>query len=330
MARSGLRGHVRLRVSVFVFTLLILLVGLVMLVTGAEMLVRGGGAMAMALRVPALVVGLTIVAFGTSTPELMVSITAALSQSTEMALANVNGSNIANIALVLGAASLTRPLTVERTLMRREIPFCFGLQLLVPLLCIDGSLTRFDGVLLLLGGVIYNTWLLYEALRGRTPVDDDPQVTAWTRHLVVLVGGLVVLIVGANLFVEGAVGIAERLHLSDRFIGLTVVALGTSAPEVATAIVSARRGEVDLAVGNSLGSNLLNISMVLGITAIMAPIHLTDSGAWTDMAAAMCATLLLLPFVLKGSMSRIEGGILVTGYAAYLVGGYVFGDATIP
>ncbi len=305
-----------------------------MLVLGAELLVRGGGQLALALKVPALIVGLTIVAFGTSTPELMVSVTAAMQASTEMALANVNGSNLANVTLVLGLASLVAPLTVERTLMRREIPTCLVLQLLVPLVCIDGTVSAIDGATLLLVGILYNAWLLFEALQGRASAsleDDDLEEGAsvgWNAGL--LVGGIVVLVVGAQAFVEGAVGVAKVLNLSDRFIGLTVVALGTSAPEVATGMVSAHRGEVDLAVGNSLGSNILNVAMVLGITAMVFPIEITDHAAFTDMAVAIGVTALLVPFVLKGSITRVEGAILAGSYVAYLFAGYFFGDATVP
>lgn len=301
---------------------LLLLIGLVMLVAGAELLVRGGGQLALALRVPALVVGLTIVAFGTSTPELMVSVTAALKASTEMALANVNGSNIANIALVLGAAAVVRPLVVDRTLMRREIPSCLGLQILLPVLCLDGGLSRIDGGFLLIVGIAYNVWLLFEALRGRAPpMDDDLEVVEGTPtyvNVLMLVVGVAVLIVGANLFVSGAETVAEIFGLSERFIGLTVVALGTSAPELATGLVSAYRGEVDLAVGNSLGSNLFNISMVLGITAMIQPIPVGDPAAWNDMYAAVCITGLLIPIVLFGRLNRPAGAMMVLLYFAYM------------
>lgn len=310
----------------FVVTLLI---GLAMLVAGAELLVRGGGQLALSLRVPALVVGLTVVAFGTSTPELMVSITAALEASTEMALANVNGSNLANIALVLGLAALVSPLIVERTLMRRDVPSCFALQVAVPVLAWDGALSRLDGMVLMAGGVAYNAWLLIEALRGRAPaLDDDLEMDGGAgagRNVAMLMGGMLILVVGAQLFVGGAETMALYIGLSDRVIGLTVVAVGTSAPEVATAIASARRRETDLAVGNSLGSNLLNISMVLGLTAVISPIAITDTAAFSDMAAAVVVTLLLVPFVLKGSITRIEGGVLVSGYLLYMFVPMLFG-----
>lgn len=300
---------------------LLLLIGLVLLVVGSDYLVEGGGQLALLFRVPALVVGLTIVAFGTSTPELVVSVTAALKASTEMALANVNGSNIANIALVLGVVAMVRPLQVDRMLMRREVPSCLGLQLMVPLVAYNGVISRGEGVVLILAGAGYNIWVLYEALRGRPPKmsdDDDDADSGWIKQLAMLIGGLVMLIAGAQIFVPAAADIARMMHISDRFIGLTVVALGTSMPELVTGIQAARRGEVELAVGNSLGSNILNISMVLGTTAIIAPIHIVDGAAWNDMGAAVFATALLIPLVLKGSLSRIEGGVLSSGYVAYV------------
>ncbi|MEN0064449.1 MAG: calcium/sodium antiporter [Myxococcota bacterium] len=326
---AGYASSHRLTPRIRVFVLWLLL-GLVLLVTGAELLVRGGGQVALALRVPALVVGLTIVAFGTSMPELLVSVTAAMHASTEMALANVNGSNLANVTLVLGLAALVNPLTVERTLIWREIPVVLGLSLMVPLLGSDRIINQGDGIILLLAGIIYNVWLLLDALRGRASsnaeedIDGDPGLG---KNLLLLAFGVLALVLGAQWFVFGAVKVAEVLHLSDRFIGLTVVAMGTSAPEVATGMWSAYRGETELAVGNSLGSNLLNIAMVLGITALVEPIRIEDTSAWGDMALCVVVTAALVPFVLKGSITRLEGGILTAVYGLYLASGYFDGHA---
>ncbi|NCG17784.1 MAG: calcium/sodium antiporter [Rhodobacterales bacterium] len=303
-----------------------LLIGLLLLVAGAELLVSGGGQLALALRVPALVVGLTVVAFGTSAPELLVSVTAAMNASTSMALGNVIGSNIANIILVLGLSAMVAPLMVDRMLMRREVPVAVGLQLLVPLLALDGELSRIDGVIFIAGGVGYNVWLLYESLRGRAPAAEDSEkmpAAEVAKNLMMLIGGLGILVGGAQLFVSGAQQLAYSLDLSQRFVGLTVVALGTSAPEVVTGMVSARRGEVDLAVGNSLGSNILNISMVLGITAVIMPIEVGSDGAMNDLGIAALVTCLLIPIVLKGSISRVEGGLLASGYVLYVFVGYL-------
>lgn len=309
-----------------------LLVGLALLVVGADLLVRGAGQIALAMRIPALVVGLTIVAMGTSMPELLVSTTAAMADSSEMAIANVNGSNVANILLVLGLAALVRPLAVERTLMRREIPVAILFQVALPLLCLDLLIGRLDGLILVLLGIGYNAWLMIEALRGRAPVVDDELAELdgsgplW-KQLAFVAVGLGTLVGGANLFVDGAVEVARALNVSERFIGLTVVALGTSAPELATGLVSAFKGEVDLAVGNSIGSNLFNIAMVLGITALITPVPLQDPGVWFDFGACLVATVVMVPFVLKGSMTRVDGALLSTAYAGYVYFGYAYGNA---
>lgn len=301
-----------------------------MLVVGSDLLVKGGGNVALALRIPALIVGLTIVAFGTSAPELTVSVIAATQASTQMAISNVNGSNIANVAFVLGLAAMVSPLVVSRSLIRREVPFCLGLQALVPLLALDGWFSRIDGVIVLSCGIAFNLWLVYDVMRGRAElsVEDELEVDEdqpFWKHAVMLLVGLVVLVVGADLFVDAAVEVAEQLELSQRFIGLTVVALGTSAPEAATAVQAARQGETDLAVGNSLGSNILNICMVLGITSIIAPIDVSGPGFLRDMTIAFVMVALIVPVVLRGRLSRLEGAGLVTLYFGYLVFGYFIG-----
>lgn len=305
----------------FVF---LLLIGLVLLVAGAEMLVRGGGQLALVLRVPVLVVGLTVVAFGTSMPELAVSVTAALNASTDMALANVTGSNIANIALVLGLAALVRPLAVDRALMRREVPACLGLQILVPILLLDdGRLDWLDGLLLVAVGVLYNLTLLYDAFRGRMEVSDEDKIELehhWLRSALMFFVGVATLLIGSRLFVYGAIEVAGYFELSERYVGLTVVALGTSAPEVMTAVVSAHRGQAGMAIGNSIGSNILNVAMVLGATAIIQPIEVSDQGAWKDLVVAVLLTSMLVPVIRRGKgISRVEGGLLAGSYVLYLI-----------
>ena len=300
-----------------------LALGLVLLLFGAELIVRGGAQFALVMRIPAIVVGLTIVAFGTSAPELLVSLTAASQGKTEVAFANVNGSNIANIFLVLGVASLVRPLHVDRSLLRREIPVCLLLQLLVPFVAWDGLISRGDGMLLFSGCLLYNGCLFYEAYRGRAlsleQFPDEEGGGAW-RHFFVLLLGLLVLVAGARLFVSGALDLALALNWSQRWIGLTVIALGTSLPEVATGVVSAYRNESDLAVGNSLGSNILNISMVLGLTAMIAPITFDiESAVWMDLKIAMLATLVLVPITMRGQLQRGSGTVLVGLYFAFLL-----------
>lgn len=307
-----------------------LIIGLIMLVGGAELLVRGGSQLALAFRVPALVVGLTVVAFGTSTPELATSMSAALQSSTEMALANVNGSNIANILLVLGGAALVSPLRVERTLMRREVPVLILLQALVMLFCIGGVINWIEGAVLLIVGLGYNVVLLSQSLKLRGAEAEAMQQEAMAEigevgggiliNIVLLVVGIAVLVTGAWLFIDGSVVLATNLGVSDRVIGLSCVALGTSAPELATAIVSAFRGEVDLAIGNSIGSNILNIAMVLAMTAIVAPVEMKELGAWQDLGVAMgCALLVGLMILLGGRLGRLGGATMLLGYFGYMV-----------
>jgi cation:H+ antiporter len=307
-----------------------LCIGLVLLVGGAELLVRGGAQLALAFRVPALVVGLTIVAFGTSTPELATSISAAFQSSTEMALANVNGSNIANILMVLGGAALVSPLRVERSILRREIPVLLLLQTLVMGFCIGGVIHWVEGLLLFSIGLAYNCYLLAHCLKLRGAEAEAQNQEALEelgeasggimKNVGMLFVGIVVLVTGAWIFIDGAVVLAELMGLSDRFIGLSVVALGTSAPELATAIVSAIRGEVDLAIGNAIGSNILNIAMVLGMTSMVAPVQLVDQGAWQDLGVAMGVVFLVGGIIVAGGrLGRLGGLMLLLSYAGYLV-----------
>ncbi len=309
--------------------ILLLLVGLAMLVGGAELLVRGGGALALALKVPALIVGLTVVAFGTSAPELAVSISAAVGEggSTEAALANVTGSNIANILLVLGVAALVRPLMVDRSLIRREIPALLLVQVLVPILCLDEVIVWYEGLVMLAVGLGYNALLVRQALSDRSAALDaeipdevgDPDQPVWLQ-IGMLLGGLVILVIGAQVFVGAAFDLATWLGLSKRFIGLTVIALGTSAPELVTGAVSSWRGETELALGNSIGSNILNITLVLSLTALVRPIGFQDAAVWIDLLVANGATLLLVPIVLlAGQIGRVSGALLVVSYVVYLL-----------
>jgi cation:H+ antiporter len=303
---------------------LLLLVGLALLVGGAELLVRGGGQLALGLRVPALIVGLTVVSFGTSAPELAVSVSAAWSGNTDAAIANVIGSNIANVLLVLGVSSLLRPLLVDRSLVRRELPTLLLLQAVLPLMCLDGRLTMVDGVLLLAIGLIFNLLLVVQAIRERGMTQPSgPPATRWWLDLLLLAGGVVALVGGAQLFVGGAIEIARWLSFTDRFVGLTVIALGTSAPELVTTAVGAWKGEVDIAIGNVVGSNILNIAIVLGITSILHPITFEDPMLWFDVVVSLGAATILIPIALfAGRIGRPLGALMMATYVFYLWASY--------
>lgn len=304
------------------------LLGVGLLIGGAELLVRGASRLALGLNVPVMVVALTVVAFGTSMPELIVSLVAALEGSSDIALGNVTGSNIANILLVLGAAALVAPIITDRDLMKRDLPVNFALQIGMMLMFLDGQLSRIDGAILLTGGILFNGYLVKEARAGRVKMDDDEDITPGGTALgngLMLVGGLVILIFGGKLFVDGAVDLAKWIGLSERVVSLTIVALGTSAPEVVTAVISSLRGQADMAVGNSVGSNILNISMVLGVTAMLCPIVMGPSKTWIDLWLALgCVVIVAIPALFFKRIGRTAGAslcLLYFGYVAYLLMG---------
>lgn len=303
-----------------------LLLGLLLLVVGADYVVRGGSQLALAARVPALVVGLTIVAAGTSMPELLVSLTAAVAGSADIALANVTGSNIANILVVLGATAAIKPIIVDRSLLRREVPALLLLQGLLLVLALDGGYGRLDGVVLLAVGLVYNVLLVREALKGRAAHNPDSTevVTPPWKNVLLLAFGVGVLVVGARLFVDGATELARFFGWSERFIGLTVVAVGTSAPEIATSVMGAWRGEDDIAVGNALGSNLFNVAFVLGLTVLFQPIGIADAGSYSDLGVCLALTLALIPVVRAGAIGRLLGSLFLLAYA-FLLGAAFLG-----
>lgn len=306
-------------------SVIFILIGLVLLAVGAEGLVRGSSSVALRLGVTPLVVGLTIVAFGTGSPEFVVSIGSALSGSSGLALGNVIGSNISNIALILGIAALIKPLNVRAEIVRRETPVMVVVTALFWLLLYDGELGRIDGALLVLGALAYTflTYYLSKQKQRKEVVEEfeeayeKPQGAAW-RDGVFIIAGLALLILGANLLIDGAVIIAKFFGLSDIVIGLTIIAVGTSLPELATSVLAARKGEADVALGNAIGSNVLNILAVLGITALIQPISTT--GVRTLDLGVMLGSAVLLNVLLgrKFILDRLEGSILIIGYVIYI------------
>jgi cation:H+ antiporter len=304
---------------------LFILIGLVLLVAGAEGLVRGSSSVALRLGITPLVVGLTIVAFGTGSPELAVSIGSALNGNSGLALGNVIGSNISNIALILGIAAVIKPLNVRAEIVRREAPIMVVITGFLWLLLYDGELGRIDGVILT-GGAIAYTFLTYylSQQKQRKGVEEEfeeafeqPKGAVW-RDVVFIVSGLILLVLGANLLVEGAIAVAKYLGLSEVIIGLTVIAIGTSLPELATSAIAAKKGEADVALGNAIGSNVLNILAVLGVTALIQPISL--EGVRTLDLGVMLGSAILLNVLLGRNfiLDRLEGAILIIGYVIYV------------
>lgn len=307
--------------------------GLVLLVIGAELLVRGASRLAAALGISPLVIGLTVVAFGTSAPELAVSIKAALAGQAGIAVGNVVGSNIFNVLFILGISALIVPLIVSKQLIRLDVPIMMALSLSVFLFALDGSFSRFEGLLWFSGLIVYIVFLFYKSRKEQlnAPEEADPEVAAllgdtkalkqaWPKNLALIIGGLILLVLGSRWLVDSAVIFAKHLGVSEVVIGLTIVAAGTSLPEVVTSIIAAIRGERDIAVGNVVGSNIFNIMAVLGLTSIIAPtgIPVEASTLHFDIPVMIAVAFACLPIFFTGqTISRPEGGVFFFYYVAY-------------
>ena len=297
-------------------------VGIALLYYGAEYLIRGGVSIANRLRIPPLVIGLTLVAFGTSAPELCVSVDAALKGSGDISVGNVVGSNICNIALILGLSALIATLNVNRKLLRLDMPVMMASALALCVCCLAwGGVGRWQALTLLGGLVLYLGWCLYAGRRdGASGEEDESLSVRYTVPVALLcvVGGLGGLVLGAKLFVGCAVHIARLLSVSEAVIGLTVVAVGTSLPELATSVVAALRGEKDIAVGNVVGSNIFNVMCILGIAPLISPISSPGIGL-VDLGLMAGLSVLLYPMMRRDLViGRLEGAALVLVYVAYL------------
>lgn len=311
-------------------TFIYLLAGLLLLVLGAESLVRGAVQLANRLGISPLVIGLTVVAFGTSTPELAVSVQAALSGSGDIAVGNVIGSNIANILLILGLSALLAPLVVSRQLVRLDVPVMVAAGALTFILVWDGRISRLDGCILLAGMLLYTLLLLITSKRAQRLVQDskaDPEhsaakTTGWLRHVVLILLGLGLLAIGSQLLVEGAVSLARALGLSELVIGLTVVAVGTSLPELATSLLAVYRGERDIAVGNVVGSCTFNLLLVLGASAVVVTdgLSISPNVMSFDLPVMLAVFVACIPIFFSGyRISRWEGALFLGYYLAYIL-----------
>lgn len=318
---------------------LILLSGLVFLSIGAETLVRGASRLAQLLGVSPLIIGLTVVAFGTSAPELGVSLQAVASGKGEMALGNAVGSNIINVLLVIGVSAAITPLRVSQQLIRLDVPILIGLSILAWALSVDGRLGRGDGILLILIGTVYTGFLIFQSRKESETVQKmyrkkfgpvlEKKWKDWLFHLGFVVGGGILLVWGSRWFVSGASIIARSLGMSELVIGLTILAVGTSLPEIATSVVASIRGERDIAVGNVVGSNIMNIVFVLGFSSIMAftGIPVPSAAIRFDMVVMIAVAIACLPIFFTGyTISRWEGLLFLGYYMAYIL--YLFLNST--
>jgi cation:H+ antiporter len=304
--------------------------GFVALVWGADRFVVGSAATARNLGVSPLVIGLTLVGFGTSAPELLVSAMAASTGNPGLAIGNAIGSNITNVALVIGVTVLVRPLRVHSKILRRELPLLILAMVGAYLLMLDGVLSRFDGVALLVGFFLLMGWIVRQGLR-EGPESEDPLIAElaeevpegmpMSRALAWTGVGLVVLLVSSRMLVAGAASLAAHFGVSDMVVGLTVVALGTSLPELAASVTAALKNEHDIAVGNVVGSNIFNLLGVLGLPGVIAPGPFDQAAVWRDFPAMIGVTVLLFimarGFGVKGRLTRWQGALLVALFIAY-------------
>lgn len=314
--------------------LLHLVGGGVLLYFGAQWLVAGAAALALALRIPQLIVGLTVVAYGTSMPEIIVSVQAALAGHPTVAIGNVLGSNIANIGLILGVAALIAPARVDAALRTRELPVLLAATALVPATLIDGTISRIEGAVLLACGILYTTWMI-RAARSRAEVATAqadaivsrdaadaagaPQARGAGHSALIALFGLGVLLVGGSLFGDGAVAVAYSLGMSERLVGLTVVAVGTSLPELITGVVAARRGHSDLAIGNVVGANIFNVFLCLGSASLVGNVAAPLSEIAIDLVALGAMTAVGVVLIRsQRTISRREGAVAVGLYVLFL------------
>jgi cation:H+ antiporter len=313
-------------------------VGGALLIAGAELLVRAAARLAVAAGISPLVVGLTVVAFGTSSPELAVTVGASLSGQSDVALGNIVGSNICNGLFILGASALIAPLMVSQQLVRLEVPIMIGASMAVFLLALDGLISRTDGLLLFMSIVAYTVFAVRRSRRETAAVQAkydgefaSPAARSgkWILDLVQIAVGLALLVLGAHWLVGAAVALAAALGVSELVIGLTVVAIGTSLPEIATSILASIRGERDIAVGNIVGSNLFNLLTVLGLGSLAAPTGIAvPPGALSfDIPVMIASSVAALPIFFTGyKIARWEGAVFLAYYCAYTA--YLLFDAT--
>lgn len=314
-------------------TLLLFISGLVLLIVGAEALVRGATRLSNLIGLSPLIIGLTVVAWGTSSPELVVSISASLQNHPEISLGNIIGSNIFNVLFILGASALIIPLVVSSQLIKLDVPIMIICSIALFVMGLDGELGLIDGILLIAGFVIYTSVLLIKNKNEKQGLSDefareygqrsiDKPHIALFKYLLFIISGLALLVIGSRLLVEGARLIALQMGISQLVIGLTVVAAGTSLPEAATSIVASLRGERDIAVGNIVGSNIFNILCVLGFATIFAPggIEISKSILYFDISVMIAVAVACLPVFFTGNLiARWEGALFLAYYAAYMV-----------
>ncbi|MBQ7891135.1 MAG: calcium/sodium antiporter [Erysipelotrichaceae bacterium] len=296
----------------------ILLIGFVLLIKGADYFVEGSSSLAKIMKIPAVIIGLTIVAMGTSAPEASVSINAALAGNNDIAISNVIGSNVFNGMVVVGICAFLQKFKVNEDISKRDLPINIIISIILCLMIMDGTLNRLEGIILLIGMVAFIGMMVHAALNNREE-GEEIKALSLPMSIVYMIGGLIAVIFGGDMVVDGATAIATMFGLSQNFIGLTIVAVGTSLPELVTSIVATKKGESALALGNAVGSNIFNILFILGFSAVISPLSVLGESLVDGMIMVATGALLFLFAKTKGEMDKKEGILCVLIYVAYTV-----------
>ena len=301
-----------------VLNILLLLLGFVLLIKGADFFVDGSSSIAKLLKVPSVVIGLTIVAMGTSAPEAAVSITAGISGSNEIAISNVVGSNIFNMLVVVGVCAIIKSFDLDRNILKRDFPVNIVANVvLLGAMLLGSAISRFDGIMMLLLMIAYITWLVVNALKNREESSDNIKTISPILSVVYIIGGLAAVIFGGDLVVDNATVLAQAMGWSETFIGLTIIAIGTSLPELVTSIVASKKGENGLALGNVVGSNIFNLLLIIGLSSSITEIAVDLSAIINTVFLLIMTVLMYVLCVVRKKLGRVEGIIMVSLYAAY-------------
>ena len=297
---------------------LLTVVGLVMLCCGGNWLVSGGVSIAKKLRISQMVIGLTVVAYGTSTPELAASVAAAVGAHTDLILGNIVGSNISNVGMVIGISAIISPLVVSKATTRKEVPIMIGVMLLLVAISVDGEISQYDGILLIVGLIAFTVYTLSRAKKERKQEEDSStQKSSVPRALGLVAIGSGLLYFGGLLTIENVISIAQGIGISETVAGITIVAIGTSLPELITSIVAIKKGHTDIGIGTIVGSNIYNILMIMGVASVITGIAVVP-GIFTDYLVMIGFAIVLIAFLRSGIIPRPAGIGLAIAYAAYL------------
>ncbi len=298
--------------------ILLLALGFTMLIKGADWFVDGASGIATKFGIPQLVIGLTIVAMGTSAPEAAVSISAAIGGSADITIGNIVGSNILNIFIILGISAVITTLAVASSTIKYETPFMILVTVLLLVLGLDKTIGLIDGIILIIAFIAYLTYLFIMAKKNKEEQPEAKQMAIWKAILLTIIG-LALIIIGSNVTVDAATAIATAFGVSERFIGLTIVALGTSLPELFTSVSAARKHNADIAIGNIVGSNIFNILFVVGISSVIVPVPFASNFIFDTIVAIVAAALLLVCCLKTKSLKRPAGILMLICYAAYFI-----------